>query len=180
MILWAGVENRGYCVAIVRGPSPAELLDRLGAKLIAEATLDLPALLDEAESRKRVCLVGVAEIPQYFWEDGREWAFTFEPDSAVIPTKAGRLAVHGVEVYGVVYRPGVKYQFVWALERKIRIRINLLTSELMEGAPHLIAALQEPSEALDFEAAAAPYLREGMRAAGVDLGSNRAAPESAG
>jgi hypothetical protein len=49
-----------------------------------------------------------------------------------------------------------------------------------DGDPDLVAALRSPSEALDFEAAAAPSLREGLHSAGVVLGNGQAAKEDAG
>jgi hypothetical protein len=179
MNLWGGVPN-GYCIAVVRGPGPAELLGRLKSTLIAETTLDFSNLLNEAPRYGHSSLIGVAEIPRSFWDDGPEWVCTFEPASAVVPAKAAPLAVRGAEVYAVACRPDEMYQFTWALERKIRIRIDLLTATVLAGNPDLVAALGTPSEALDSEAAAAPYLREGLQAAGVALGSGQAAPDDAG
>lgn len=179
MNLWGGIPN-GYCVAVVRGPGPAELLGRLRAGLIAEATLSFSVMLDKAPRYGNASLIGVAEIPRSIWDAGSEWVCTFEPDSAVVSAKATSLAVRGAEVYAVVYRPGELYQFVWALERKIRIRIDLLTASVLDGDPNLVGALRRPSEASDFEAAAAPFLREGLQAAGVVLGSDQAAQDDAG
>jgi hypothetical protein len=179
MNLWAGIPD-GYCLAVVRGPGPAELLGRLRARLVAEATLSLSAMLDEAPRDGDSSLIGVAEIPRAFWEAGPGCVCTFEPGSAVVSAKATSLAVRGAEVYAVAYRPGEFYQFVWALERKVRIRIDLLTASVPDGDPDLVAALRRPSEALDFEAAAAPSLREGLQAAGVVLGSGQAAQDDAG
>ncbi len=170
----------GYCVAVVRGSGPAELLGRLKAGLIAETTLGLSAVLDEASRYGSSPLIGVAEIPRSSWDADPEWVCTFEPCSAVVCAKAAALAVRGTEVYAVAYRPGELYQFVWALERKVRIRIDLLTASVLDGDADLAAALRSPSEALDFEAAAAPFLREGLQAAGVVLGSGQTAPDDAG
>ena len=179
MNLWTGIPD-GYCVAVVGGPGPGELLSRLRAGLIAETTLSFSALLEEAPRDGDSSLIGVAEIPRSFWDAGPEWVCTFEPGSAVVSAKAASLAVRGAEVYAVAYRPGELYQFTWALERKIRFRIDLLTASVLDGDPDLVAALRTPSEALDFEAAAAPFLREGLQAAGVVLGSGQAAPDDAG
>jgi hypothetical protein len=179
MNLWTGIPD-GYCVAVVGGPGPGELLGRLRAGLVAETTLSFSALLEEAPRDGDSSLIGVAEIPRSFWDAGPEWVCTFEPGSAVVSAKAASLAVRGAEVYAVAYRPGELYQFTWALERKIRIRIDLLTASVLDGDPDLVAALRTPSEALDFEAAAAPFLREGLQAAGVVLGSGQAAPDDAG
>ena len=179
MNLWGGAPN-GYCVAVVRGPGPAELLGRLRAGLIAETTLSFSAMLDEAPRYGNSSLIGVAEIPRSCWDPGPEWVFTLEPYSAVVSAKATSLAVRGAEIYAVAYRPGELHHFVWALERKVRIRLDLLTSSVLDGDAHLVAALHGPSEALDFEAAAAPFLREGLTAAGVVLGSGQAAQDDAG
>jgi hypothetical protein len=179
MNLWAGIPG-GYCVAVVRGPGPAELLGRLRAGLIAETTLSFSAMLDEAPRHGDSSLIGVAEIPRAFWDAGPEWVCAFEPASDVVVAKAASLAVRGAEVYAVAYRPGELYQLVWALERKVRIRIDLLTATVPDGNPDLVAALSSPSEAADFEAPAAPSLREGLQAAGVVLGSGQAAPADAG
>jgi Family of unknown function (DUF6461) len=179
MNLWTGIPD-GYCVAVVGGPGPGELLGRLRAGLTAGTTLSFSALLDEVPRYGNSSLIGVAEIPRSFWDAGPEWVCTFEPGSAVVSAKAASLAVRGAEVYAVAYRPGELYQFTWALERKIRIRIDLLTASVLDGDPDLVAALRTPSEALDFEAAAAPILREGLQAAGVVLGSGQAAPDDAG
>jgi Family of unknown function (DUF6461) len=179
MNLWGGIPD-GYCIAVVRGPGPADLLGRLKAGLIAETTLSLPGMLKEAPRDGKSSLIGVAEIPPSFWDAGPECVCTFEPGSAVASAKATSLAVRGAEVYAVAYRPGELHQFAWALERKIRIRIDLLSASVLDGDPDLIAAIRTPSEALDFEAAAAPSLRAGLQAAGVVLGSGQAAPDDAG
>jgi hypothetical protein len=179
MNLWGGIPD-GHCVAVVRGPGPAELLGRLRAGLVAETTLSFSAVLDEAPRDSNSSLIGVAEIPPSFWDAGPECVCTFEPGSSVVLTKAASLAVRGAEVYAVAYRPGELHQFAWALERKIRIRIDLLTASVLDGDPDLIAAIRTPSEALDFEAAAAPSLRAGLQAAGVVLGSGQAAQDDAG
>ena len=179
MKLWGGIPD-GYCIAVVRGPGPAELLGRLNAGLIAETTFSFSAILDEAARDSKSSLIGVAEIPPSFWDAGLECVCTFELGSAVVAAKAASLAVRGAEVYAVAYRPGELHQFAWALERKIRIRIDLLTASVLEGDPDLIAAIRTPSEALDFEAAAAPSLRAGLQAAGVVLGSGQAAPDDTG
>lgn len=179
MSLWGGIPD-GYCLAVVRGPGPAEFLGRLRAGLIAETTLSFSAMLDEAPRYGNSSLIGVTEIPRSSWDAGPEWVFSFEPGSAVVSAKAASLAVRGAEVYAVAYRPGEFYHFVWALERKVRIRIDLLTASVLDGDAHLVAALRRPSEASDFEAAAAPFLREGLQAAGVVLGSGHAAQEDAG
>jgi hypothetical protein len=179
MNLWGGIPA-GYCVAVVRGPGPAELLSRLRAGLIAETTLSFSALLDEAPHYGNSSLIGVAEIPRSSWDAGPEWVCTFEPHSAVVSAKATSLAVRGAEVYAVVHRPGEQYRFVWALERKVRLRIDLLTASVLDGDTDLVAALGTPSEALDHEAAAAPFLREGLQAAGIVLGSGQAAQDDAG
>ncbi len=179
MNLWGGIPG-GYCVAVVRGPDPAELLGRMRAELIAETRLSFPAMIEEVPRHGNSSLIGIAEIPRCFWHAGPEWVCTFEPDSAVVAAKAASLAVRGAEVHVVACRPGGLYQFAWALERKIRISIDLLTASLADGDPDLVAALLSPSEALDFEAAAAPSLREGLQSAGVVLGSGQAAKEDAG
>ncbi|HUC56750.1 MAG TPA: DUF6461 domain-containing protein [Streptosporangiaceae bacterium] len=179
MNLWGGIPD-GYCVALVRGTGPAELLGRLRAGLVAETTLSFSAMLGEAPRYGNSSLIGVAEIPGSFWDAGPEWVCAFEPDSAVISAKAASLAVRGAEIYAVAYRPGELYHFVWALERKIRIRIDLLTASVLDGDPDLVAALRRPSEASDFEAAAAPFLREGLQAVGVVPGSGQAAQDDAG
>lgn len=179
MNLWGGIPS-GYGITIVRGPGPAELLGRLKAGLVAETTLSLPAMLDEGLRDGKSPLIGVAEIPPSFWDAGPECVCILEPGSAVASAKAASLAVRGAEVYAVAKRPGELHQFAWALERKIRIRIDLLTASVLDGDPDLIAAIRTPSEALDFEAAAAPSLRAGLQAAGVALGSGQAAPDDAG
>ena len=179
MNLWNGIPA-GYCLALIRGLSPAELLGRLKAGLIAETALSVSSMLDEALGLGDAPLVGVAEIPRSFWEAGPEWVCTFEPGSAVVSAKAASLAVRGTEVYAVARQPDGLYQFTWAAERKIRIRIDLRTASVLDGDPDLIAALTKPSEAADFEAAAAPFLREGLHAAGVVLGSSQVAPDDTG
>lgn len=179
MNLWSGTPD-GYCVAVVGGPGPAELLGRLRASLIAETTLSFDAMLEEAPRCGNSSLIGVAEIPRSYWDAGPDWVCTLEPGSAIVSAKAASLAVRGAEVYAVAYRPGELHQFVWALERKVRIRIDLLTASLLDGDLQLIAAIRTPSEALDFEAAAAPSFRAGLHAAGVALGSGHAARDGTG
>ncbi len=121
MNLWGGIPD-GYCVAVVGGPGPGELLGRLRAGLIAETTLSFSALLDEAPRDGNSSLIGVAEIPRSFWDAGPEWVCTFEPGSAVVSAKAASLAVRGAEVYAVAYRPGELHQFAWALEIETAVK----------------------------------------------------------